>query len=49
MPLAFSVVTEKEPLRTVDFVAPDEKTFDLWTDGVNALLGKRFQNSELNS
>jgi len=25
----------------VDFIAPDEKIFDLWTDGINALLGNK--------
>ncbi|XP_021963849.1 engulfment and cell motility protein 2 isoform X1 [Folsomia candida] len=38
--LAFSLVTEKESFQTVDFVAPDKRTFDVWTDGINALLGK---------
>ena len=38
--LAFSLVTEKESHQTLDFIAPDDKTFNLWTDGVNALLGK---------
>jgi len=46
IPLAFSVVTEKETLRTVDFVAPDERTFFLWTDGINALLGQEMVSKE---
>jgi len=46
VPLAFSLVTEKETMITVDFVAPDEKTFELWTDGVNALLGKEMISKE---
>ncbi|ODM90683.1 Engulfment and cell motility protein 1 [Orchesella cincta] len=46
VPLAFSLVTEKETPCTVDFVAPDEKTFDLWTDGINALLGKDMISKE---
>jgi engulfment/cell motility protein 1 len=32
----------------LDFIAPDDKTFDLWTDGINALLGiSIFQPSPL--
>ena len=25
---------------TLDFVSPDEQTFNYWTDGINALLGQ---------
>lgn len=25
---------------SLDFVAPDQQTFDYWVDGINALLGK---------
>jgi engulfment/cell motility protein 1 len=36
--LAFSLETESEN-ECANFVAPDEKTFQMWTDGINALLG----------
>ncbi|CAG7716489.1 unnamed protein product, partial [Allacma fusca] len=36
--LAFSLVKERDPPQSIDFIAPDEKTFDMWTDGINALL-----------
>ena len=35
---AFSLLLESEPSE-LDFIAPDEKVFDVWTDGLNALLG----------
>ena len=35
---AFSLLLESEPSE-LDFIAPDEKVFDVWTDGINALLG----------
>ncbi|EDS41973.1 engulfment and cell motility protein 3 [Culex quinquefasciatus] len=38
-PLGFSLVTESSDQQTLDFVAPDETTFNYWTDGINALLG----------
>ena len=25
--------------QSLDFVAPDQQTFDYWVDGINALLG----------
>jgi len=36
---AFSLQLESEPSE-LDFIAPDEKVFDVWTDGINALLGQ---------
>lgn len=39
-PLGFSLVTESSDQQTLDFVAPDEATFNYWTDGINALLGQ---------
>lgn len=38
---AFSLQLESEPSEPdfLDFIAPDEKGFDVWTDGVHALLG----------
>ena len=35
--LAFSLILEREP-PSLDFVAPDEQTYNYWLDGVNALL-----------
>lgn len=40
--LAFSLTLDSIEVSSVDFIAPDEKVFDYWTDGVNALLGKYF-------
>ncbi|KAJ4440709.1 hypothetical protein ANN_08857 [Periplaneta americana] len=36
--LAFSILLDEEP-HTLDFVAPDQRAFDYWTDGMNCLLG----------
>lgn len=36
--LAFSLVNDSR--ESLNFVAPNEKEFDYWTDGINALLGK---------
>jgi len=44
--LAFSIVIEKESPKTIDFIAPDEKTFQLWTDGINGLMGKPMVSKE---
>ena len=39
--LAFSLLHESSPEGgSLDVVAPDEKTFEYWTDGINALLGE---------
>ncbi|XP_069704505.1 engulfment and cell motility protein 1-like [Periplaneta americana] len=37
--LAFSILLDEEP-HTLDFVAPDQRAFDYWTDGMNCLLGQ---------
>ncbi|PSN39891.1 hypothetical protein C0J52_07938 [Blattella germanica] len=37
--LSFSILLDEEP-HNLDFVAPDQKTFDYWTDGINCLLGQ---------
>jgi len=37
---AFSLQLESEPSE-LDFIAPDDKVFDVWTDGINALLGQK--------
>ncbi|EAA15037.3 engulfment and cell motility protein 1 [Anopheles merus] len=39
-PLGFSLVPESSEQPTLDFIAPDEATFNYWTDGINALLGQ---------
>lgn len=36
--LAFSLIPQSEQEEPLCFVAPDPKTFDYWTDGINALL-----------
>lgn len=35
--LGFSISIEGDDLTTLDFIAPDEATFNYWTDGLNAL------------
>ncbi|XP_076318305.1 engulfment and cell motility Ced-12 [Tachypleus tridentatus] len=44
--LAFSLIpdSDQEPL---NFVAPNEKVFDYWTDGINALLGNQMTSKEM--
>jgi hypothetical protein len=37
--LAFSIILDEEP-HSLDFVAPNQRAFDYWTDGINCLLGK---------
>ncbi|XP_035208174.1 engulfment and cell motility protein 1-like [Stegodyphus dumicola] len=43
--LAFSLIpdSDQEPL---NFVAPNDKEFDYWTDGINALLGNKMVSKE---
>lgn len=38
--LGFSITLENSDHTTLDFVAPDESTFNYWTDGINALLAQ---------
>ncbi|KAG4073589.1 hypothetical protein HA402_000813 [Bradysia odoriphaga] len=38
--LGFSITFDNMDNATLDFVAPDEQTFNYWTDGINALLGQ---------
>lgn len=38
--LGFSITFDNMDHATLDFVAPDEQTFNYWTDGINALLGQ---------
>ncbi len=42
--LAFSLV--KESGDSVDFIAPDQKRFDYWTDGLAALLRTEMRSAE---
>ncbi|KAI1303037.1 Engulfment and cell motility protein 1 [Halotydeus destructor] len=44
--LAFSLILDSEQDEPLNFVAPNEKSFAYWTDGVNALLGKDMVSSE---
>lgn len=44
--LAFSLTLEG--MSSLDFIAPDEKIFDYWTDGINALLGKLISEENAN-
>ncbi|KAJ9590715.1 hypothetical protein L9F63_016231, partial [Diploptera punctata] len=37
--LSFSILLDEEP-HNLDFVAPDQKAFDYWTDGINCLIGQ---------
>lgn len=38
--LGFSITFDNMDIPTLDFVAPDEQTFNYWTDGINALLAQ---------
>ncbi|XP_076655572.1 engulfment and cell motility Ced-12 [Halictus rubicundus] len=44
--LAFSLILDSVDVSSLDFVAPDEQVFDYWTDGINALLGKKMTSKE---
>lgn len=37
--LAFSIVTEVDMGEPLNFIAPSETDFYMWTDGINSLLG----------
>nr|CAG4635321.1 EOG090X02BW [Artemia franciscana] len=39
-PYVFSMVLDTPEPSTLDFVAPDEQTYEYWLDGINALLGR---------
>lgn len=45
---AFSLILDSNEAGSLDFVAPDQQTFDYWIDGINTLLGK-FQQQQLKS
>lgn len=38
--LGFSITFDNMDNATLDFVSPDEQTFNYWTDAINALLGQ---------
>ncbi|XP_015780997.1 engulfment and cell motility protein 1 [Tetranychus urticae] len=44
--LAFSLTSESFQGEPLNFVAPSEKVFDYWTDGINALLGNEMISKE---
>lgn len=44
--LGFSIAYSLEN-STLDFVAPDEPTFDYWTDGINALLKQPMNSKQM--
>ncbi|XP_026478121.1 engulfment and cell motility protein 1 [Ctenocephalides felis] len=47
--LAFSLILDSIDIHSLDFVAPDELTFDYWLDGVNALLGNEMTSASKSS
>ncbi|XP_003743361.1 engulfment and cell motility protein 1 [Galendromus occidentalis] len=44
--LAFSLLPEQSEQEALNFVAPSEKVFYFWTDGIRALLGERMTSKE---
>lgn len=44
--LAFSITFDSMDHSTLDFVAPDEMSFNYWTDGINALLGQEMVSKQ---
>ncbi|CAD7080169.1 unnamed protein product [Hermetia illucens] len=45
--LGFSITFDNMDQSTLDFVAPDETTFNYWTDGINALLGNPMTSKQM--
>ncbi|OQR72623.1 engulfment and cell motility protein 1-like [Tropilaelaps mercedesae] len=45
-PLAFSLVPQQTEQEALNFVAPTEKLFHFWTDGIRALLGETMTSRE---
>nr|CAG4635993.1 EOG090X02BW [Eubosmina coregoni]SVE69673.1 EOG090X02BW [Eubosmina coregoni] len=43
---AFSLMLDSNDTQSLDFVAPDQQTFDYWVDGINALLGAKMNSKE---
>ena len=37
--LAYSIISETDMEDSLDFIAPSETEYHIWTDGINALLG----------
>ncbi|XP_014681928.1 PREDICTED: engulfment and cell motility protein 1-like [Priapulus caudatus] len=46
MNLAFSIVLDGPEPQYVNFVAPTDQIFNMWTDGVNALLGNQMTSQQ---
>jgi engulfment and cell motility protein 1 len=44
--LAFSITIESMDFQTLDFVAPDDATFNYWTDGINALIDQPMMSKQ---
>ncbi|RWS02916.1 engulfment and cell motility protein 1-like protein, partial [Dinothrombium tinctorium] len=44
--LAFSLIPDSDQEEALNFVASNEKIFDYWTDGINALLGNSMVSKE---
>nr|SVE85367.1 EOG090X02BW [Daphnia pulicaria] len=42
----FSLMLDSHDVGSLDFVAPDQQTFDYWVDGINALLGNKMTSKE---
>jgi engulfment/cell motility protein 1 len=47
--LAFSLIPDAEQESPLNFVAQNEKIFDYWIDGINALLGLEMTSKEMNN
>ncbi|KAK2707691.1 hypothetical protein QYM36_015400 [Artemia franciscana] len=45
-PYVFSMVLDTPEPSTLDFVAPDEQTYEYWLDGINALLDRPLVSKE---
>lgn len=43
---AFSIIPVSNQEETLNFLAPDEKTYDFWMDGLNYLMGKEMTSKE---
>lgn len=44
--VAFSIIPDSDQEEPLNFVAPNDKAFDYWTDGVHALIGKEMTSHE---
>ena len=47
--LAFSLIPDSEQEEPLNFVKKKKKTFDYWTDGINALLDQEMTSKETNN